>query len=649
MGQKKIFFVMENIISFIKKFILALFFCVLCRALTNRDNYYLFFIAVVLFAIPMTKYACYKTTITRKYKLQDYKEDKKIPSWKKIRWPFYLWNGFYSTILAFFLTVYVTVISKNEALALGIIILTIIMLYLIIGLAKKRFKIGRGEYRLFGWQKWIIIIFGTIAYPILLWFLGGINSSLTSIFSVNKIAFVIEGIFNGINTFSYAILNNDLSRELNSSFYVSFSIFVLHGGILFYSLTNYFLSWFITKEQQNEIIQPIKLNESIEELVQNELEDFSSQFASKNKDNLTPGQIRALAKLEKSQKEKVEAEKAKVEKRKIFVKQFFLITVLILFMLLIYWGVYCICNHKDWATFVVDKTTLVTEVIEGEIYRLGTTAKYNLLGEEFAADTKDELIEAVNLYFDKMILNTENYLDWYYSLGREYSELFTYLGGIVENQLEERVSAFLGKNFEEKILPDYKIDEQLDTIFEEKYLEFNAAKKLLFDENRINNPGKLYQISIKTTGVDIIAKTGKPDAIISGKSKFIVMASGGTVAGVASSIITTKLLAKLSTKLTQKAATQVLTAATNATIKKTASSAITGTIGGVVGTMAGPVGTVVGVVVGVAASLGIDILMLEIDEAVNREDYKNDIISCIEEERQYYLSLVDNQIQETFM
>lgn len=640
MSQKNSFRGLEKFFSFTKKFILALLCCVFCRALTNRDNYYLFFIAIIIFAIPLTKYACYKTTIRKKYKLQDYKTEKSIPFWVKIRWPIYLVNLIWYTLLSFFTVVYVTTVSKNEAIALGIIIVGLIIIHSFIGLiTKNRFKESRREYRLFGWKKWGSIIIGTIAYPIVLFLLGGINDSSTSIFSVNKIAYVIEGIFNGINTFSYAILNNDLSKELNSSFYYAAVVFILQGGFLFFCLTNYFLSWFITKDQKKQIISPVELTELTEKPSKNKKD--STEDDSVAKENLTPGLEKALAKLEQAKVKKV-----KREKRKLFFKQIGVFLIEVIFILLIFLGVYKICNHKDLSTYVVDKTTLVTEVIEGEIYRLGTSAKYALLGEEFSADTKQELEEAVNLYFDTMVLNTEDYLDWYYSLAREYSELLTYVGGVVENQLEEKAEAFLAKNFDEKILPEYEISDQLDSIFEQNLLDFNNAKKILFDENRIRNPNKMYYLNVKTSGLDIISKTGKPSALMSGKAKFLVAAGGGTVAGVAVSITTKKLLTKLSTKLTQKAATKAITAAVSTATKKSVSSVVSGALGSFVGSLAGPVGTVIGAVVGIAATLGIDYLILEIDEAVNREDYRNDIISCIEEERQFYLTLVNNQMQE---
>ena len=47
-----------------------------------------------------------------------------------------------------------------------------------------------------------------------------------------------------------------------------------------------------------------------------------------------------------------------------------------------------------------------------------------------------------------------------------------------------------------------------------------------------------------------------------------------------------------------------------------------------------------GTVVGVLAPFAIDKFFIEVDEYKNRESYKQDIISCIQEERQNYLNII---------
>ena len=120
-----------------------------------------------------------------------------------------------------------------------------------------------------------------------------------------------------------------------------------------------------------------------------------------------------------------------------FSNNYFFISLIVIFTGLQF-CLYKICTYKNLAKITIDKTTLITEKVENEVYRIGTSAKCILLEETFTAETKEELENEVNNYFDEMEENVDKYLDWYYSLDREYSELYTYVIGIIEDQVEEK-------------------------------------------------------------------------------------------------------------------------------------------------------------------------------------------------------------------
>ena len=82
----------------------------------------------------------------------------------------------------------------------------------------------------------------------------GVPSINTEEFTVNKIAFLIDGIMEGINTVTYALLNNDLVKEFSSPIYLAVAIFALQGGILFYSLSRVFLCCFSFEGVKNEFV-----------------------------------------------------------------------------------------------------------------------------------------------------------------------------------------------------------------------------------------------------------------------------------------------------------------------------------------------------------------------------------------------------------
>ena len=496
--------------------------------------------------------------------------------------------------MAIILSIFIATLSKAEILASLTTLLSILILHLLIlKLTKSIFKEEYREYRSSFLQALLVITAGAILYSFLVCKFGGVPSNNTEEFTVNKIAFLIDGMMEGINTVTYALLNNDLVKEFSSPIYLAVAIFALQGGILFYSLSRVFLCCFLPAKRIKSIFYPISVEKNIKH-----------------------------SKLQSSQ------------------TIIFFISLIVIFTGLQF-CLYKICTYKNLVKITIDKTTLITEKVENEVYRIGTSAKCILLEETFTAETKEELENEVNNYFDEMEENVDKYLDWYYSLNREYSELYTYVIGIIEDQVEEKAVEFINKHLTEKLSPNYDLDTKLEKIINYKYKEFQKAKELLFKENRINNPSKTFSVPIKTKFTDIVEKTEKPNFFISGTKKFTISVTGGIIVGVTTGIATKKIIKKLSTKMSQKAATKVVTKVATTATKKGISKTVGGAISGAaVGSIAGPVGAVMGTVVGVLAPFAIDKIFIEVDEYKNRESYKQDIISCIQEERQNYLNII---------
>ena len=585
----------KKILFTIAKCIAAFLLLLLCRSLVLKDNYILFFLSVILIATPLTIFSCARTMLHKEHAIKYYQPKSLAYKFASNRWFSFAFNFFICSLLSIILSVFIATLSKAEALACAVTLPWIAVMHmLILQLSKKVYKEKYIEYRSTFWKDFIVTIAGAFLYSFLVCRFGGVSPVHTEEFTVNRIAFVIDGIMEGINTVTYALLNNDLVLELSSPIYFAIAIFTLQGGILFFALSRFFLCCFLSLDRIESIFCPVK-----------------------------------------------KTEKCEADKKKQIIQAVVFCISLVVSSSLIEFCLYKVLNYKNWAKIAVDKTTLIAEQVGNEVCRIGTSAKYALLGTDFTAETKVELEIAVNKYFEEMESNVDDYLDWYYSLGREYSELFLFLMGTVENQIEEKTTEFLNKNMEEKLSPDYNLEDKLEYVYNKNYEKFQKAKELLFKENRIENPNGLFQVQIKTTLPDIIQKAEKPEAFISGAQKFIVSAAGGTVAGVATTYVTKKVLTKLSTKMTQIAATKAVTKAATSAASKGFSKAISSALSGAIaGLAAGPAGTVIGTIIGVATTFGIDKLLLEIDELTNREAYRQDILSCIEEEKQFYINLV---------
>ena len=107
----------------------------------------------------------------------------------------------------------------------------------------------------------------------------------------------------------------------------------------------------------------------------------------------------------------------------------------------------------------------------------------------------------------------------------------------------------------------------------------------------------------------------------------------GAAAGAAGGVLAKMLVEKAMTKqFCSKVVTKISSMA--------ASRAAGSVVGGALGTIGGPLGTVADVAAGTALGVSMDYVLLNIDEMQNRETYKQEIITTIEEERAEMLALV---------
>ena len=126
--------------------------------------------------------------------------------------------------------------------------------------------------------------------------------------------------------------------------------------------------------------------------------------------------------------------------------------VIIVIFLLLSWTVFSSNRLTKTANQVIDKYL----PCNAEVNKVGLSlvSSYPFLAFEFYGLT----------VFDEMEENVDKYLDWYYSLDREYSELYTYVIGIIEDQVEEKAVEFINKHLTEKLSPNYDLDTKLEKI-----------------------------------------------------------------------------------------------------------------------------------------------------------------------------------------
>ncbi|OYZ67644.1 MAG: hypothetical protein B7X98_02535 [Methylophilaceae bacterium 17-43-7] len=227
--------------------------------------------------------------------------------------------------------------------------------------------------------------------------------------------------------------------------------------------------------------------------------------------------------------------------------------------------------------------------------------------------------------FNKMESNVDSYLDWYYSLSGEYIRLAKLLSGDIE------------KNMEEKLVEKLKLEEALKPILVGLEValanhsaitdEYQRAVKKIMANNRIQVP-EFGSARIPGIASDRILVLSTHFDVVSMRSR---LAGGTAAAGIGAAIV-----AKIVSKGIFKAAGKALSKVAISKVAGTAGGAATGaTIGSVVP----GAGTIVGGVIGGAlAGVFVDKVLLKLEEAISREDFKNEILSSIRESRYKFKS-----------
>ncbi len=282
-----------------------------------------------------------------------------------------------------------------------------------------------------------------------------------------------------------------------------------------------------------------------------------------------------------------------------------------------------------------------------------TAAKSAALNEE----AREALVPLVNESFDKQVANVDSYLDWYYSLGADYERLINLVTGTVEQFVADQLTSSLQGGVDDTQLQE-TLQGYMDQAAELKadYEEQLAATELVGVPEWMLTATETVTSSFFDTPVEPTQK------LLDTGERLGLSVAAGTVGGVAVGKAATsavksageKAAEKQATKAAEKSVAKIMASkvaekAAGKSFFKAIVSRITSMLashgvgavaGGAVGTVAGPLGTIAGVAAGTAIGVGVDYAALMIDEAMNRETYKAEIVEAIEEERSELLAQI---------
>lgn len=276
--------------------------------------------------------------------------------------------------------------------------------------------------------------------------------------------------------------------------------------------------------------------------------------------------------------------------------------------------------------YVKEKAKVAVEIIDGAVYRLGTIREIEIAKASIYGESRIELEKAVNKTYDEMEANVDKYLDWYYSLGGEYSRIYKLLTGSVEEYMQEKLR--------KAIAPSEGLN-QAFAVFNENTEKAKAEIEKILQQNRLDLKDGQYKVAINTN-IEDVYKKNEIKNIINLKERLILSVGASFAAGAIASKVAGRIASKTAFKTASKAAAKMAA-------QKGAGAALSTVTGAFTSVFTSPVG---GAAIGIATGVALDKGMLKLEEAINRDQYKSEIISSLEESRRQTLKIIDDTFKD---
>ena len=279
----------------------------------------------------------------------------------------------------------------------------------------------------------------------------------------------------------------------------------------------------------------------------------------------------------------------------------------------------------------------VFERIDDGYYRPGTlaelaSARTAALGAVGAA--AERFRREVDATFERLEDEAvAEYLDWYYSLPAEYGRIGMMLQGRLEDYLTEKARQTFGQDKWYRSVE--AVFETMLSVEEQASAAYERTVRDILDRNRVHPEHAAFDVTLTASLENIVRPSLHQDVIPAAHrlaASGVAAGAGSAAAGGMTFIIVQKVTAKVLGK-------QVLKLAAKAPLKAAAGKLAAAAAGGAaIGSLVPGAGTAVGALVGgvlVGASVGIavDGALLELEEALSRDDFERELVTAIREAR----------------
>ena len=252
----------------------------------------------------------------------------------------------------------------------------------------------------------------------------------------------------------------------------------------------------------------------------------------------------------------------------------------------------------------------VVEKIDGTLVSVGTRNEIAMVSASILADAEAQAVDEVNNYYDSMITGVDPFLDWYFSLGGQYGQLWNMVKGFFSGDIDLAMTHYLTDKMTAYLNPGVDLTSKLGTIANWASTQIASAAASIVEKNAIevqDDGSVVYEVSFEGSVESIVLSVS--DTFVTASSSAMVKAAAGVAAGIGSKTLVKKIVTKVLAKGTGKMAVQ--------TLGKLALKAVPG----------------LGLVIGI----GVDLIGNELDEMINRASFSDEIVASINADREVKL------------
>lgn len=279
------------------------------------------------------------------------------------------------------------------------------------------------------------------------------------------------------------------------------------------------------------------------------------------------------------------------------------------------------------------------EMIGNEYYKPGTAGQIEQAYLDSLSQLEasiGKLRETTDTGFKQMADNVDDYLDWYYSLPGEYERIVALATGVLENWMAEKLQNYLMKGnafgpVQQSIEEVLKNNQQLRAEHLQKVDQILA-------ENRIEPAHDSQLEIIRHASLNALKEPPAHSVIVNLENRMLISGGIGTAGAITGAIagkITAKVAGKGVIKLGAQALIKVTAGKAVSALGGAAAGAATGmAVGSIIPGIGTAIGAAIGGIIGgITIGLAVEKLLLMLEEAFSRDEFKRQILEAIEEER----------------